>query len=116
MNATECASLISKTDRSVLAEIVQAAIALKEEKKIPAGWALCSADFSMQAADGSGDGSVTLVRAKEQRKLWHSLPEQIQELHPLHVFGRGDAFDNALVAANKRAAALGPLPGEGGST
>lgn len=112
MNASECAALISKTDRTVLAEIVQASIAWKEEKKIPAGWALCTADFSTQAADGSGDGSVTLVRAKAQRKLWHALPEQIQELHPLYVFGKGATFDDALVAANKRAAGAIPLPGD----
>ena len=70
-----------------------------EKQQAPNGWSFYSADFSLQAHDKSKYGGVMFIRDTEQRKLWHSLPDEIKEADdypPLYVRGTGSTIDKAI--------------------
>lgn len=78
---------------------------------IETGWRLNSADFSIQATGHDCNGWVQLVRDPESKKLWHKLPEHLQDDVPLYVTGNGKTLEDAIISANNMAAAhAAPIP------
>ena len=73
------------------------------------GWRFYTADFSIQASsEREAEGTVTFIRDPRQRKLWHKMPESLQEDEdgpPLYICASGltfeEAFKNACIAAAK---------------
>ena len=68
-------------------------------------WVFYSADFSVNAADSTKHGHVTLTRDPEGAARWHALSEEEQEETALFAVGRGltfaEAFRNAECYASK---------------
>ncbi|MFA5377803.1 MAG: hypothetical protein WC455_18780 [Dehalococcoidia bacterium] len=68
------------------------------------GWRFYSADFSIQATEAhDGTGTVTLIRAPDERERWHRMTEEEQELCPLFVRGEGRTITEALTDAYTKA-------------
>ena len=71
--------------------------------RMPEGWALYSADFSLNADEPLRLGRVMLRRTGRAYHAWHALPEPEKETVDLYVSGTGhdlaEAMHNAIRAA-----------------
>lgn len=76
-------------------------------EQAPNGWEFYTADFSLKAAGNSSMGGVVLVRDQASRKLWRSLPPEVQEKVALYVSGTGPTLFKAVEDAVQRAMASG---------
>ena len=77
---------------------------------IETGWRFYGADFSLQADGVSRQGRVQLVRDIDSRKLWHLLPDNLQDEVLLFVSGVGTTIEDAMISANMAAAHAAPMP------
>lgn len=82
------------------ADAAQGAEAVADvEHRIPAGWRLYAADFSVSGSPGH----VTLIRDDQGKAWWHGLTDEEREKIDLFITGRGktirEAIDAALTAA-----------------
>jgi len=75
---------------------------------IEEGWRFYSADFSVHASGKDYvKGSVTLVRAPDERDEWHKMTDEDKEDDngpPLWVHGYGLTIEDAIIDANMTAA------------
>ena len=81
-------------------------------QRAPKGWRFLTADFSLQAAGKSSTGHVMLIRAPEEKALWHQQSEATKERDdglPLYVSGEGETFADAMVDAEIKALAALPI-------
>lgn len=79
--------------------------------KAIAGWEFYTADFSVPAMSGRGNGRVAFVRDREGCVKWHAMPETMQESGPpLYVYGEGPTLDEAFDKANSNAALAQGFP------
>lgn len=76
-------------------------------EQVPNGWEFYTADFSLKAAGNSSMGGVMLVRDQAGKKLWHSLPPEVQEKVALYVSGAGPTLFKAVEDAVQRALVSG---------
>lgn len=90
--------------------------ACEDINKPPPGWALHTADFSLQAAGMGETGTVRLVRDAEHRALWHLQPDSDKEAKDgpaLYAFGEGVTFQEAMQNAAIAALSANPIINQG---
>lgn len=78
------------------------------ESLIPAGWVFNSADFSLIANGYDKPGHVCLIRSGPDRKAWNAHADA--DVCPLHAYGYGKTFAEAIQAAIAEAHSAGPVP------
>jgi hypothetical protein len=74
--------------------------------EIAKGWSFTGADFSCKANGMRSTGSVTLIREKISRELWHKQPDELidsDDCPELYIIGVGTTFERAVVDANNKA-------------
>ena len=67
-------------------------------KKIPAGWRLYTLDWSIE-----DQVFIVLRRNDEERDRWFDLNEELQEIIPLHICGRGVDLESAFYNSVEKA-------------
>ena len=80
---------------------------------IERGWKFNSADFSVQSHGvGHEYGSVTLIRAPDERARWHQMSDEDKDDEdgpPLYIVGHGVTIQEAITNANLAASHALPI-------